>query len=256
MKIDKEKVQERLQGVPESRRSHIYDASIVLEFLVKTFMPTKFFLPETFKPQPGIQLGTNSMKKVSVGKEMLMRDLYDLYLLFREQMDYTARIESRYIFGIIIRNLRYYKNGWEFTVWRVGVAQIWHVGPLVMRKDVPTETRNKYAAKLEDKTVERTTVEADPVADPEAEDERVPQNRDEEAAQILQNGTTVEYSRFVEVEYEIDEALDRMESRFTEAFTEDEQSDMMCLDYPNLCNGDSCNGRCQLHQRDPGQEEY
>lgn len=169
MKIDKEKVKERLAGVPESRRSHIYDASIVLEFLVTTFMPTKFFLPEGFSPTPGIQLGEKSMRKVSEGKALSIGDLYEMYMLFREEKDYTAKIESKYIFGIIIRNLRYYKNGWEFVVYRVGVAQIWHVGPLVMRKDVPAEVRGKYAARLENKTVEGNTVEADPVSEPEEE---------------------------------------------------------------------------------------
>lgn len=173
MQINKEKVNERLSGVPDSNRSHIYDASIVLEFLAATFMPTKFFLPANFSPTPGAQLGVKSMRKVSEGKEMLMRDLYDLYLLFREEKDYTSKVESRYIFGIIVRNLRYYKNRWEFVTWRVGTAQIWHIGPLVMRKDVSAEDRVRFAAKLEDVGPQGKEVEADPVADPEEEDAEI-----------------------------------------------------------------------------------
>lgn len=171
MQINQEKVKERLAGVPDSHRSHIYDASIVLEFLVATFMPTKFFLPQNFSPTPGIQLGANSMRKVSDGKEMSLRDLYDLYLLFREEKDYTSKIESRYIFGIIVRHLRYYKNRWEFITWRVGTAQIWHIGPLVMRKDVSAEDRNRFAAKLEETGPEGKEVEADPVANPDEVEE-------------------------------------------------------------------------------------
>lgn len=194
MQINKEKVNERLSGVPDSNRSHIYDASIVLEFLAATFMPTKFFLPANFSPTPGAQLGAKSMRKVSEGKEMLMRDLYDLYLLFREEKDYTSKVESRYIFGIIVRNLRYYKNRWEFVTWRVGTAQIWHIGPLVMRKDVSAEDRARFAAKLEDAGPQGKEVEADPVADPEGEDIEDVQG-DTIAAEILNNGTSVQYAK-------------------------------------------------------------
>ena len=180
MKIDKEKVKERLAGIPESKRSHIYDASIVLEFLAVTFMPTKFFLPQSFEPTPGMPLGEKSMRKISEDKNMSLGDLYDLYQLFREEKDYTTKIESRYIFSIIVKNLRYYKNHWEFITWRVGVAQIWHIGPLVMSKDVPAETRSKFAARNEDKSIEGVTVEADPVSEPEEEedDEELPRAED------------------------------------------------------------------------------
>lgn len=163
MKINHEKVQERLAGIPPSHRSYIYNASIVLEFLAQTFMPTRFFLPEGFTPEPGMPLGEKSMRKISADKEMTIGDLYNLYLIFREEKDYTARIESRYIFGIIIRHLRYQKNGWEFVLWRVGVAQVWHLGPLLLRTKVPAEQRKNFPPKVERKEVEAATVEADPV---------------------------------------------------------------------------------------------
>jgi len=194
MKIDKEKVKERLAGIPESKRSHIYDASIVLEFLAVTFMPTKFFLPQSFKPTPGMPLGEKSMRKISEDKNMLLGDLYDLYRLFREEKDYTTKIESRYIFSIIVKNLRYYKNHWEFVTWRVGVAQIWHIGPLVMRKDVPAETRSKFAARNEDKSIEGVTVEADPVSEPEEDDEELPRDED-----LIDDGFDNTERRFEEV---------------------------------------------------------
>lgn len=167
MKINQEKVKERLAHVPDRKRSHIYDATIVLEFLSETFMPTKFFLPQNFSPAPGIKLGEKSMRKISEEKNMTIGTLYDLYKLFREQKDYTARVESSYIFGIIIRNLRYYRNGWEFIFWRVGSAQIWHVGPLLLRTNVPVDVRTKFASQKEQKSVEQITVEADPITHPE-----------------------------------------------------------------------------------------
>ena len=166
MRINKTKVKERLEGVPENRRSHIYDASLVLEFLAQTFMPTRYFIPENFVPTPGKPLGQKSMRAVSEDAQMSMRDLYHLYQIWREEKDYTARVESRYQFGIIIRHLRLYKNGWEFTIWRVGVAQIWHVGPLKLRLDLPADVRAKFPARLEEKSVESSTVEADPVSEP------------------------------------------------------------------------------------------
>lgn len=167
MKINKENVKERLAGVPENKRSHIYDATIVIEFLAATFMPTKYFLPGDFKPTPGQPLGPKSMRALSKEHNLKMTELYDLYLLYREEKDYTMKIESRYIFGIIIRNLRYYKNHWEFVTYRVGTAQIWHVGPLLLRADVPAEKRNAFAAKQHEQTVDEITVEADPVSEPE-----------------------------------------------------------------------------------------
>lgn len=180
MQINQEKVQERLATIPDSHRSHIYDATIILEFLFHTFTPTKFFLPPGFTPTPGMPLGPVSMKKLAKVNQMMMRDLYDLYLLFREEKDYTRKIESRYIFSIIIRNLRYYKNGWEFSVYRVGAAQIWHVGPLLMRTELTVEQRKEFPKKMDKTDVEAILVEADPVADPEVEDE-VPDDRFEEA---------------------------------------------------------------------------
>lgn len=167
MKINKELVQERLAGIPEEKRSHIYNATLVLEFLTATFMPTAFFLPVNFKVQPGIPLGEKSMRAIAKDKAISISDLYDIYLLFREERDYTAPIESKYIFSIIVRNLRFYKNGWEFIPWRVGVAQIWYIGPLILRTNVPDDVRKNFASKLLNKSISATTVEADPVSVPE-----------------------------------------------------------------------------------------
>lgn len=200
MKINESKVKDRLRGIPDSKRSHIYDATIVIEFLTLTFMPTAYFLPPGFSPKPGIQLGQKSMRKVSENRAMMMRDLYDLYLQFREERDYTSRIESRYIFGIIIRNLRYYKNKWEFTVYRVGVAQLWYVGPVMLRTEATAEDRERFKAKVEDTSPEASLIEADPVSDPEELDEDIGQDIPEDAVVGIDTAVGTDQTRFVVVE--------------------------------------------------------
>lgn len=166
MRINKENIDRRLEGIPDNKRSHIYNAMLVLQFLEETFMPLRYFLPKEFKPEP-MRLGEKSMKKISDGKALSIGQLYDLYRLWREEKPYTKEIETRYIFGIIIKNLRYYRNGWEFAYYRVGSAQIWHVGPLVMRNQAPLDAQREY--KPEVPGAEASSVEADPVSVPEEE---------------------------------------------------------------------------------------
>lgn len=198
MKINETAVKERLAGIPDSKRSHIYDASIVIEFLTQTLMPTAYFLPPGFSPQPGTPLGQKSMRKVSEGKSMMVRDLYELYLQFREEKDYTSRIESRYIFGIIIRNLRYYKNKWEFVIYRVGVAQLWYLGPVMLRADAPLEDQKRFSTKVADTSLEATQIEADPVSDPDEPAEEIT----EETVVGIDLATGTDETRFTVVEPE------------------------------------------------------
>lgn len=169
MKINQEKVQERLKHVPSRERAFIYDASTVIRFLSKTFMPTTFFLPKNLNLQPGQHVVPTHVnyKLVDPEDEMSMRDLYDLYLLFREEESYTVKIESRYVFSLIIRNLRVYQNGWEFWVRRRGRDQIWHVGPLRLRKDVPKEAAKEFPVPKTEPTAEESIVKADPVSSPD-----------------------------------------------------------------------------------------
>lgn len=166
--MNPENIQRRMKGVPESKRSHMYNAITILEFLEESFMPLKYFLPPTFKPAPLLPLGEKSMKKISEGKTLSIGQLYDLYRLWREEKPYTSAVETRYIFGIIIKNLRLYRNGWEFAYFRVGTAQIWNVGPLVMRNTVPVEDQRKW--KPEVPGAEAASVEADPITPPEEEE--------------------------------------------------------------------------------------
>lgn len=194
MYIKEKNVQERLKGVPLEKRSYIYNASIILEFLAKTFMPTRYFFAEGFEAPVG-QIDDGDFKAISRDKNLSMKELYELYRLFREEKDYTIEIESRYTFSVIIKHLRLYANGWEFKVYRVGKAQIWHVGPLCMRKDVPFEIREQFShpEKIENQEI----VEADPVTNDEEEEEEV--------EQFNQKETIEKVKKFVEAKFDLPE---------------------------------------------------
>lgn len=166
MKINQKLIKERLVGVNPKHRSFIYDASIVIEFLQSKFMPIRYFLPD-IKSQPGESISTGKkFKDLANQHQMLMRDLYHLYIIWREEKDYTRTIETRYVFALIIRNLRFYQNGWEVRVYRVGRDQIWYVGPLLLRMDVPESERGPIPEPV---TADQTNVEADPMNEPSEE---------------------------------------------------------------------------------------
>jgi len=166
MKINQKLIKARLDGVDPKHRAFIYDASIVIEFLRLKFMPIRYFFPDA-KPVAGKDLTTGyDFKKTAKKHSMLMRDLYHLYLLWREEKAYTRTIETRYIFALIIRHLRFYQNGWEMYVHRVGHDQIWYVGPLVLRMDVPIEERGPIPEPV---TADQTNVEANPMNEPSEE---------------------------------------------------------------------------------------
>lgn len=194
MKINQKLVKERLSGVEPKHRSFIYDASIVIEFLRTKYMPVKYFFPDV-KAVPGEDLvaGTD-FKRIAKQHPLLMRDLYQLYVLWREERDYTRKIETRYVFSLIIRHLRFYQNGWELYVFRVGKDQIWHAGPLVLRMDVPAEERGPIPEPV---TADQTTVEADPIQEPS--EEETPQEEQIEPVKSVEN----EASAFIEAGKEI-----------------------------------------------------
>lgn len=193
MKIDKKKIDERLAGVPDSKRSHIYYAGLILEFLEQNFVPTRAWLPDLYKIVPGKLVDNKEFTAASREHRMKMSELYDLYLRWRQVKDYTSEIETKFKFSLIIRNLRLYKNGWEFEVHRVGTAQVWYVGPLAFTKDLP-QTRRK----IEPTTVERGTVEYDPVMP-------VEEVSDEELDAALDEVRFKETRNWVITEYEPDE---------------------------------------------------
>lgn len=193
MKINEENVRKRLEGVPENKRSHIYYAGIIIEFLEQNFVPTRAWLPELYKIFPGTPVDNKEFSASAREYRMKLSELYDLYLRWREVKDYTSEIESKFKFSVIIRHLRLYKNGWEFDVYRVGSAQVWYLGPIAFTKDLP-QTRRK----IEPATVDRGSVEYDPVMP-------VEEVSDEELDAALDDVRFKETRNWVITEYEPDE---------------------------------------------------
>lgn len=148
MRYNPEKTNRRLEGVPMKDRVFIYNAAIIIEFLNQTFMPTAYFLKpeeianigpaEDLKPKHMRNPADLEEKKLTVG------DLYDYYKLFRQHKDYTAPIESRYKFSVIMKKLGLMKNGWKFNVKRVGRAQLIYLAPAELRVRVDSEIRKAW----------------------------------------------------------------------------------------------------------------
>lgn len=147
MKLPKN-INHKLQGVPIEKRVFIYDASIIIEFLNRTFMPTRYHLTQQAASEVGA--GTEiSPKHLRIPERydelfVSVQTMYEYYKLFREQVDYTAPIESRWKFGLIVKKLLLSKNGWQFRVKRVGRAQLWYAGPIELRVKVPVNDRSLY----------------------------------------------------------------------------------------------------------------
>lgn len=163
MKIPKN-INQKMRGVAKSDRVFIYNAAIIIEFLNSTFMPTVFFLnfEGRSKIGPGIEIRPPMMNNpdlleyhaISIGQ------MYDYYKMFREQKEYTAEIETRYKFGLIIKKLTFTQNGWQFNVKRKGRAQINMVAPAMLRVKATAEDRSSFP--VGEKNLSRGVVEVTP----------------------------------------------------------------------------------------------
>lgn len=155
MNINHEKTQERIKNIPPENRVFIYDAEIILEFLKQTFIPTHFFL----KSDPKIGLSGKVLEQTDFKEDyefanfsLPLETLYEYYLLFREQKDYTAPVETKFKFNLIISKLRYNKNGWEFIRRRHTRNQIPTAYPFLLRVRANDEIREKYPVNYTNKT--------------------------------------------------------------------------------------------------------
>lgn len=134
-------------GVPKENRVFIYNASIIIEFLDKTFMPISYFLntPAMNEIGYGTEIQPKHFKdQKQMEHKMTTGDLYDIYKLFRQQMPYTSEIETFYKFSVIMKKLRYRPNGWQFRVRRTGRAQLIYLSPVLFRVKVDPEIRKAY----------------------------------------------------------------------------------------------------------------
>lgn len=164
MKINEEKLRERMKRVAPENRVYIYDAQIIIKFLSATFMPLQYFLSdegieELKRP---IELDKKHFKNPDDAHEKALRiqQLYDYYLLFRQAMPYTRPIETLWRFRLIIKKLRWYRNGWQFKISRRGVDRFWYASPAVLRSSIPAEEKMAYPVPGEN--VEQAQLEMKP----------------------------------------------------------------------------------------------
>lgn len=127
----------RLTHIPMNKRVFIYDAVMILEFLEENFKRTGTLI----KPEHVLNIGAHiDIKKFHMEVEsdydssfMEMKKFYQKYCEWRSIKPYTAPVEKYYRFSLIIKKMLLPKNGWQFTVKRVGRVQLVVVGPLVSK---------------------------------------------------------------------------------------------------------------------------
>lgn len=138
MRIDEDTTRDRLKAIPIHERIYLYDGTRVIEFFKRSFVPTENFLV------PGTMVHVRELtnedweggKKQIRENSLSLKELYELYKVFYQKNGWTTPIETAFQFGLMIRRLRFYKNNWEFYLYRLGSAQIWHVAPLKPRSEV------------------------------------------------------------------------------------------------------------------------
>lgn len=153
MNYRKKKIKKRLENVPLRNRVWIYNAELIIEFLNRTYMPTKFFLStEGALRGKEDDLLEEDFQGFQNTQRISLDDLYEGYLLFREKENYTAEIESKYKFSLILNKMNYQFNRWEFRKSRYSRNQIIMYGPLQKRADFTADVRAGYP-------IEKTTLE-------------------------------------------------------------------------------------------------
>ena len=147
MRYNKKIIKRRLESIPAEKRVWIYSAEIILEFLGHNFIPTKFFLTVNGSVEAKARpMKTEDFKESDSFKKhrISVNELYEQYLLFREKCDYTAEVETKFKFSIILNKLSYGQNGWEFIKARVSRQQIISFGPIQRRDELKAEVRKDY----------------------------------------------------------------------------------------------------------------
>jgi hypothetical protein len=129
----------------------VHNASVIIDFLNRTFMPLHYFIIPSVLMK--IKTSKDIFKKNDYFRpeefdtaRMSMGDLYQIYRIFRQQMDYTSPIESRYKFSRIVTKLQYFKNGWQFSKVRKTKAQLIYLYPVLLRCNVPELIKKDFPA--------------------------------------------------------------------------------------------------------------
>lgn len=143
-----EKTRENLEDVAIAHRVWIYDASIVLEFLRSTFMPTQYFIKEGYLNSDSTPDIMKHFKYPLTREAYLpLSTVYEYYLMFRQQRPYTKEIETRFKFGVILKKLRLRQHGWLVDKRRFGREQNVLYGPLMLRVKANLDDRTKFPVK-------------------------------------------------------------------------------------------------------------
>lgn len=146
MKINNDTAVKRLEGVPENYRVFIYNAEIIIEFLNSTFMPLPYFLKPGAEIFVGDPLKADMLREPPEGIDWRLEaeKLYHYYLLFRENRDYTSKIESEFQFKVILSRMIPSKNRWGFLKKRFSRDQTIFFYPLFLRTLATREDRERF----------------------------------------------------------------------------------------------------------------
>lgn len=142
---------DQLKDIPVKHRVLIYNADIIIEFLNATFIPSRYYVHGYFEgmvqfiDKDGKFLKEIPWQKHSIKQNTLsFEKLYEYYMMFRRTRPYTKDIESRFVFGTIIKHLNFAVNGWQFLRFRKGRKQVPCVAPLKLRVHATPEERAAF----------------------------------------------------------------------------------------------------------------
>lgn len=137
MRINEEKTQERLSYTAQEDRVYIYDAALILEFLRETFINPKTFLIMERVQTFGDEISKDSFENPAEfqGLALSKAQIYEEYIKWRMAKPYTTPLEKPWKFFVILKRMKFYKNGWQFTSYRKGTAQIVYFTPFKKRSE-------------------------------------------------------------------------------------------------------------------------
>jgi hypothetical protein len=137
MRINEEKTQERLSYTAQEDRVYIYDASLVLEFLRETFINPKAFIVTERLERLGDEISRELFAEASNFQKLGLSkaEIYEEYIKWRMTKPYSTPLEKMWKFFVILKRMRFYKNGWQFASYRKGTAQIVYFTPLKRRSE-------------------------------------------------------------------------------------------------------------------------
>lgn len=198
MNFNKKITKNRLKRIPVDMQVWVYSAEIILEFLNNTIVPTRHFMTTEGKINASLEGLKKKHFDVSACVDSLgmsIDDLYELYLIFRENRDYTSELETKYKFSLIIGKLSYRKNGWKFFKKRFSRKQIIMFYPVLTRGGVNSEIRKKYP-------VRTSNLEGSQI-DVSFKDMQTKEGEEEEEEERIWAEAIYEHREWIEAVYEL-----------------------------------------------------